>query len=159
MEERLGIGPAIAEGIADLVADLEAAWADSRSDGSQHLLWLGAELGEHTLDTGLDDAGNCASPSRMKDTDRPAHWIHQDDGDAVRRLYSNKDARLVGDQAITFQNGSAFRRLQRIDAGVHPVDDDTVCLARQDGSDPALLRDRKGKATTVFDNGGIGIFF
>ena len=37
VKEIFSVWPAIAEGIADLVTDFEAAWADSRPDGGQHL--------------------------------------------------------------------------------------------------------------------------
>ena len=60
-------------GIADLVADLKATWAYSRSDSGQHLRRLRAELSMHALDTGFDDTGNGAAPSRMhrRDGTRP----------------------------------------------------------------------------------------
>jgi hypothetical protein len=91
----------------DVFVDLERIDTDVRSDGHDELggvVRKGFDGAEH-------DAGNGATPTRVRGADVPARWVRDQHRHAVARARSNSVTVDAGDQPIALFIGDGLREL------------------------------------------------
>ena len=99
--------------------DLVMGWANTRAELHDHVRGIGAEAFNHLSDRVCDDAKLGAFASGMHKANRRRFWIYDVNCATVSDVNAERDAALIGDNAIARRGirGPQRPRLQLIDNG------------------------------------------
>jgi hypothetical protein len=91
-------------------ANLKAALANTRADGSLKVLGLAPKIAPHLAHTLLHNATQRAAPSSMEHADRFALGVDENHGQAIGGLHAKDKAGRIRDDAVANQLGLGLPR-------------------------------------------------